>query len=72
MDDDQGGIFHFESEETNVEENDGEVDLKIIRSAGVKGRVEVPFTIQSITAIPGHHYEEPVYNSVIFQKRETE
>ena len=72
MDDDQGGVFHFEHEQLDTHENCGEMDVLVKRSSGVKGRVQIKFEIEPISAQPELHYLQPVEMTLLFEPRQTE
>ena len=43
LDDDHAGIFHFEEKEIKIPESSGEGQFKVVRSAGARGMVRVPY-----------------------------
>ncbi|XP_059171382.1 sodium/calcium exchanger 1-like isoform X3 [Physella acuta] len=56
LDDDHPGVFHFEVPEMTVSESVGEVEVKVIRSSGARGRVRVPYFTVDGTATTGKDY----------------
>ena len=53
LDDDHGGIFHFENPELDVVESIGEAHIKLVRSSGARGKVRVPYHTIDGTAKDG-------------------
>lgn len=56
LDDDHPGVFHFEVPEMTVSENVGEVEVRVVRSSGARGRVRVPYFTVDGTASTGKDY----------------
>ena len=72
LDDDHGGLFHFESDTVTVEESKGIVLLTVKRSAGGKGKVVVPVHIIAGTALPNVHFINASDVQVEFENRQNE
>ena len=53
LDDDHGGIFHFEQSDTSFPESIGEAKIRVARSSGARGRVALPYKTVEMTAKGG-------------------
>jgi len=71
IDDDHAGAFSFSSEVFKVPENTGTFLLKVDRTRGAKGRVEVPFTITEGRAKIGKDMRTPTEGLLIFADGQT-
>lgn len=69
-DDDHAGIFTFESNSTRVSESIGNMQVKVHRTSGARGKVAVPYHTVEGTAKAGEDYEE-VAGKLEFQNDET-
>uniref|UniRef100_A0A3P8W984 Solute carrier family 8 member 4a n=1 Tax=Cynoglossus semilaevis TaxID=244447 RepID=A0A3P8W984_CYNSE len=69
-DDDHAGIFTFESNSTRVSESVGNMQVKVHRTSGARGKVAVPYHTAEGTAKAGEDYEE-VSGKLEFQNDET-
>ncbi|XP_011609750.2 solute carrier family 8 member 4a [Takifugu rubripes] len=69
-DDDHAGIFTFESDTTKVSESIGNMQVKVHRTSGARGKVAVPYHTVEGTAKAGEDYEE-VSGKLEFQNDET-
>ncbi|KAI8478843.1 Sodium/calcium exchanger 3 [Branchiostoma belcheri] len=71
LDDDHAGVFTFEDKELEVHESVGTYKLKVIRGAGARGVVRVPYrTIDGIAKGGGDDYED-AFGELEFQNDET-
>jgi len=71
LDDDHGGVFVFEKEEMEITESIGQLELKVSRQSGARGKVAIPFTTEEGTAKAGQHYEH-AEGELIFANEENE
>ncbi|XP_033834793.1 sodium/calcium exchanger 1 [Periophthalmus magnuspinnatus] len=69
-DDDHAGIFTFESDNIRVSESVGNMQVKVHRTSGARGKVAVPYHTIEGTAKAGEDYEE-VSGKLEFQNDET-
>ncbi|CAG01582.1 unnamed protein product, partial [Tetraodon nigroviridis] len=69
-DDDHAGIFTFESDSTKVSESIGNMQVKVHRTSGARGKVAIPYHTVEATAKAGEDYEE-VSGKLEFQNDET-
>ncbi|XP_007545927.1 solute carrier family 8 member 4a [Poecilia formosa] len=69
-DDDHAGIFTFESNSTRVSESVGNMQVKVHRTSGARGKVAVPYHTVEGTAKAGEDYDE-VSGKLEFQNDET-
>uniref|UniRef100_A0A3B5LI78 Calx-beta domain-containing protein n=1 Tax=Xiphophorus couchianus TaxID=32473 RepID=A0A3B5LI78_9TELE len=69
-DDDHAGIFTFESNSTRVSESVGNMQVKVHRTSGARGKVAVPYHTVEGTAKEGEDYDE-VSGKLEFQNDET-
>ncbi|XP_053297512.1 solute carrier family 8 member 4a isoform X2 [Pleuronectes platessa] len=69
-DDDHAGIFTFESSSSRVSESVGNMQVKVHRTSGARGKVAVPYHTAEGTAKSGEDYEE-VSGKLEFQNDET-
>ncbi|XP_047033959.1 sodium/calcium exchanger Calx isoform X1 [Helicoverpa armigera] len=71
LDDDHSGVFSFPQRDFELTESVGTYDLKVVRTAGARGKVRVPYWTEDGTAKNGVQYESAQGN-VIFENNETE
>lgn len=71
IDDDHSGMFIFDTDEKTVVESDRQVEIKVLRTSGARGRVRVPFITQDETAIQGKDYVTHT-GEIIFENNENE
>ena len=71
IDDDHAGMFVFEDDERTVIESDREVEIKVLRTSGARGRIRVPFRTEDETAINERDYMAKA-GEVIFENNENE
>ncbi|MEQ2194118.1 Sodium/calcium exchanger 1 [Xenoophorus captivus] len=69
-DDDHAGIFTFENNSTRVSESVGNMQVKVHRTSGARGKVAVPYHTVEGTAKAGEDYDE-VSGKLEFQNDET-
>ena len=71
IDDDHAGMFVFEEDERTVIESDRQVEIKVLRTSGARGRVRIPFKTEDETAV---HERDYIANAgeVIFENNENE
>ncbi|XP_054481720.1 solute carrier family 8 member 4a isoform X2 [Anoplopoma fimbria] len=69
-DDDHAGIFTFENNSMRVSESIGNMQVKVHRTSGARGKVAVPYHTAEGTAKAGEDYEE-VSGKLEFQNDET-
>ena len=69
-DDDHAGIFTFESSSMRVSESVGNMQVKVHRTSGARGKVAVPYHTAEGTAKSGEDYDE-VSGKLEFQNDET-
>uniref|UniRef100_A0A3Q2NZD2 Solute carrier family 8 member 4a n=1 Tax=Fundulus heteroclitus TaxID=8078 RepID=A0A3Q2NZD2_FUNHE len=69
-DDDHAGIFTFESSSTRVSESVGNMQVKVHRTSGARGKVAVPYHTVEGTAKAGEDYDD-VSGKLEFQNDET-
>lgn len=69
-DDDHAGIFTFENNSMRVSESVGNMQVKVHRTSGARGKVAVPYHTVEGTAKAGEDYEE-VSGKLEFQNDET-
>ncbi|XP_075958041.1 solute carrier family 8 member 4a isoform X2 [Anarhichas minor] len=69
-DDDHAGIFTFESKSMRVSESIGNMQVKVHRTSGARGKVAVPYHTAEGTAKAGEDYDE-VSGKLEFQNDET-
>ena len=53
LDDDHGGVFHFDQEDISFPESIGEAKVRVARSSGARGRVALPYKTVELTAKGG-------------------
>jgi len=53
LDDDHGGVFHFDQEDISFPESIGEAKIRVTRSSGARGRVTLPYKTVESTAKGG-------------------
>ncbi|KAJ8723698.1 hypothetical protein PYW07_007678 [Mythimna separata] len=71
LDDDHSGVFSFPQRDFELTESVGTYDLRVVRTAGARGKVRVPYWTEDGTAKSGVQYES-AQGSVIFENNETE
>jgi len=53
LDDDHGGVFHFDQSDISFPESIGEAKVRVARSSGARGRVALPYKTAELTAKGG-------------------
>lgn len=71
LDDDHSGLFSFPQRDFELTESVGTYDLRVVRTAGARGKVRVPYWTEDGTAKEGNQYE-PAQGNVTFENNETE
>ncbi|CAK1584001.1 unnamed protein product [Parnassius mnemosyne] len=71
LDDDHSGVFSFPQRDFELTESVGTYDLRVVRTAGARGKVKVPYWTEDGTAKSGAQYE-PAQGFIIFENNETE
>ncbi|XP_060805037.1 sodium/calcium exchanger 1 isoform X2 [Amyelois transitella] len=71
LDDDHSGVFSFPQRDFELTESVGTYDLRVVRTAGARGKVKVPYWTEDGTAKSGLQYE-PAQGHIIFENNETE
>ncbi|CAK1547455.1 unnamed protein product [Leptosia nina] len=71
LDDDHSGVFSFSQRDYELTESVGTYELKVVRTAGARGRVRVPYNTEDGTAKSGSQYEA-CEGHLIFENNETE
>ena len=72
LDDDHGGIFHFDQSDISFPESIGEAKIRVARSSGARGRVALPYkTIESSAKGGGQDYFDED-GELIFENDEIE
>ncbi|KAJ0173482.1 hypothetical protein K1T71_010631 [Dendrolimus kikuchii] len=71
LDDDHSGVFSFPQRDFELTESVGTYELKVVRTAGARGKVRVPYWTEDGTAKSGVQYE-PAQGHIIFENNETE
>lgn len=71
LDDDHPGIFHFDAKEMSVPEAIGDMEVKVTRSSGARGLVQLPYHTVDASAKNGKDFEL-VEHEIIFNNDETE
>ncbi|XP_013171102.1 PREDICTED: sodium/calcium exchanger 3 isoform X2 [Papilio xuthus] len=71
LDDDHSGVFAFPQRDFELTESVGTFELRVVRTAGARGQVKVPYWTEDGTAKAGAQYEE-VQGFVVFENNETE
>ena len=71
IDDDHSGMFIFDGEEKSVVESDRQVEIKVLRTSGARGRVRVPFSTEDESAVQGKDYVAQT-GEIIFENNENE
>lgn len=69
-DDDHAGIFTFENMSMRISESVGDMQVKVHRTSGARGKVAVPYRTVEGTAKAGEDYED-VSGKLEFQNDET-
>lgn len=71
LDDDHSGVFAFPQRDFELTESVGTYDLRVVRTAGARGKVRVPYWTEDGTAKCGTQYEA-AQGHVVFENNETE
>ncbi|XP_046402021.1 sodium/calcium exchanger 3-like isoform X1 [Ischnura elegans] len=71
LDDDHGGIFSFPERDMEIVESIGQLELKVSRWSGARGKVAIPFHTEDGTAKAGKEYET-LEGELVFENNETE
>ncbi|XP_041969032.1 sodium/calcium exchanger 1 isoform X2 [Aricia agestis] len=71
LDDDHSGVFAFPQRDFELTESVGTYELKVTRTAGARGRVQIPYWTEDGTAKDGAQYEA-VQDHITFENNETE
>lgn len=71
LDDDHSGVFSFPQRDFELTESVGTYDLRVVRTAGARGKVRIPFSTEDGTAKSGVQYEA-AEGYVVFENNETE
>ncbi|XP_059048145.1 sodium/calcium exchanger 1 isoform X1 [Achroia grisella] len=71
LDDDHSGVFSFPQRDYELTESVGTFDLRVVRTAGARGKVRVPYWTEDGTAKSGSQYEI-ADGHIIFENNETE
>ncbi|XP_052756511.1 sodium/calcium exchanger 3 isoform X3 [Galleria mellonella] len=71
LDDDHSGVFSFAQRDYELTESVGTFDLRVVRTAGARGKVRVPYWTEDGTAKSGSQYEI-ADGHIIFENNETE
>ncbi|CAH0728602.1 unnamed protein product, partial [Brenthis ino] len=71
LDDDHSGVFSFPQRDFELTESVGTYDLRVVRTAGARGKVRIPYWTEDGTAKSGAQFEE-VQDSIVFENNETE
>lgn len=71
LDDDHSGVFSFTQRDFELTESVGTFELRVVRTAGARGRVRVPYWTEDGTAKSGSQYES-AQGYVIFENNEAE
>lgn len=71
LDDDHSGVFSFPQRDFELTESVGTFELRVVRTAGARGRVRVPYWTEDGTAKSGSQYESS-QGFVIFENNEAE
>ncbi|XP_045532200.1 sodium/calcium exchanger 3 isoform X1 [Pieris brassicae] len=71
LDDDHSGVFSFSQRDYELTESVGTYELKVVRTAGARGRVRVPYNTEDGTAKGGAQFEASE-GHLVFENNETE
>ncbi|CAF4867285.1 unnamed protein product [Pieris macdunnoughi] len=71
LDDDHSGVFSFSQRDYELTESVGTYELKVVRTAGARGRVRVPYNTEDGTAKVGAQFEASE-GHLVFENNETE
>lgn len=71
LDDDHSGVFSFPQRDFELTESVGTYELRVVRTAGARGKVRVPYWTEDGTAKCGTQYEA-AQGHVVFENNETE
>lgn len=71
LDDDHNGVFIFPETKIEVIENVGVLRIKVLRTAGARGKVRLPYRTRDGTAVGGRDYQSKS-DVLIFHNNEIE
>ncbi|KAM3959342.1 sodium/calcium exchanger 3 [Aphomia sociella] len=71
LDDDHSGVFSFPQRDFELTESVGTFELRVVRTAGARGKVRVPYWTEDGTAKNGSQYET-ADGHIVFENNETE
>ncbi|CAH2094793.1 unnamed protein product [Euphydryas editha] len=71
LDDDHSGVFSFPQRDFELIESVGTYELRVVRTAGARGKVRIPYWTEDGTAKSGAQFEA-VQDSIVFENNETE
>ncbi|XP_072929703.1 sodium/calcium exchanger Calx [Epargyreus clarus] len=71
LDDDHSGVFSFPQRDFELTESVGTYELRVVRTAGARGKVRVPFWTEDGTAKSGAQYEA-AQGFIVFENNEAE
>ncbi|XP_028168735.1 sodium/calcium exchanger 3 isoform X2 [Ostrinia furnacalis] len=71
LDDDHSGVFSFPQRDFELTESVGTFDLRVMRTAGARGKVRIPYWTEDGTAKSGAQYEA-AQGHIVFENNETE
>lgn len=71
LDDDHSGVFAFPQRDFELTESVGTYELRVVRTAGARGKVRIPYWTEDGTAKGGNQYE-PAQGHIFFENNETE
>ncbi|CAG9565672.1 unnamed protein product [Danaus chrysippus] len=71
LDDDHSGVFSFPQRDFELTESVGTYELKVVRTAGARGKVRIPYWTEDGTAKSGAQFEA-VQDHILFENNETE
>ncbi|XP_047537115.1 sodium/calcium exchanger 3 isoform X1 [Vanessa atalanta] len=71
LDDDHSGVFSFPQRDFELTESVGTYELRVVRTAGARGKVRIPYWTEDGTAKSGAQFEA-VQDSIVFEDNETE
>ncbi|XP_049878114.1 sodium/calcium exchanger 2 isoform X2 [Pectinophora gossypiella] len=71
LDDDHSGVFAFPQRDFELTESVGTYDLRVVRTAGARGKVRIPYWTEDGTAKSGVQYEA-AQGHIVFENNEAE
>ncbi|KAJ2938498.1 hypothetical protein O0L34_g12993 [Tuta absoluta] len=71
LDDDHSGVFAFPQRDFELTESVGTYELRVVRTAGARGKVRVPYWTEDGTAKNGVQYEA-AQGAIVFENNEAE